>query len=100
MPVILVIQEAEIRRIVVRSQPGQIVLRDPISNNPITKIELVEWLKVKALSSSPSNSKNKKKKLKWKEIKGGPSVLNLTILSESSEVLKFIFRYLSITWRP
>jgi hypothetical protein len=26
---------------------------------PVTKIGLVEWLKVKALSSSPSTSKNK-----------------------------------------
>jgi hypothetical protein len=34
----------------------------PISKKPITKIGLVEWLKVKALSSSPSNSKNKQTK--------------------------------------
>jgi hypothetical protein len=36
-------------------------LRDPISNKPITKIGLVEWLKMKALSSSPSTAKKKKK---------------------------------------
>jgi hypothetical protein len=41
MPVILAPQEAESRRIVVRSQPGQIVLPDPI-----LKKGLVEWLKV------------------------------------------------------
>jgi ribosomal protein S21 len=29
-----------------------------------TKIGLVEWLKVKALSSSPSTAKKKKKKIK------------------------------------
>jgi hypothetical protein len=50
MPVILATQEAEIRRIVVRSQPRQIFLRDPISKNPNThthtKKGLVEWLKV------------------------------------------------------
>jgi hypothetical protein len=52
-PVILATQEAEIRKIVVRSQPGQIVLQD-LLKNPFTKIRLVEWLKVKALSSNPS----------------------------------------------
>jgi hypothetical protein len=30
---------------------------------PFTKIGLVEWLKVKALSSSPSTTKKKKKRL-------------------------------------
>jgi hypothetical protein len=29
---------------------------------PFTKVGLVEWLKVKALSSSPSTAKKKKKK--------------------------------------
>jgi hypothetical protein len=37
MPAILATQEAKIRRIAVQSQPRQIVLRDPISKNPITK---------------------------------------------------------------
>jgi hypothetical protein len=46
MPVILALQEAEIRRITVRSQPGQIVLQDPILKKPFTKKGLVEWLKV------------------------------------------------------
>jgi hypothetical protein len=58
-PVILATQEAEIRRIEVQSQLGQRVLQDPILKNPITKIGLVEWLKVKALSSNP-NTKSKK----------------------------------------
>jgi hypothetical protein len=35
-------------------------LRDPISKKPSTKIGLVEWLKVKALSSNPSTKKKKK----------------------------------------
>jgi hypothetical protein len=35
--------------------------RDPISKKPFTKIGLVEWLKVKALSSSPNTTKKKKK---------------------------------------
>jgi hypothetical protein len=34
-------------------------LRDPISKNPSQKIGLVEWLKVKALSSNPSTGKKK-----------------------------------------
>jgi hypothetical protein len=62
MPVILATQEAEIRRIEVRSQPRQIVLRDPLSGKNFTKIGLVEWLKVKALSSSPSTAEKKKEK--------------------------------------
>jgi hypothetical protein len=36
-PIILATQEAEIRRIVVQSQSGQIVLRDPILKNPSQK---------------------------------------------------------------
>jgi hypothetical protein len=35
--------------------------QDPISKNPITKIRLVEWLKVKDLSSSSSTEKEKKR---------------------------------------
>jgi hypothetical protein len=57
MPVILITKEAEIRRISVQSQPQQIVLRDPILKNHHEK-GLVEWLKVKALSSSTSNTQN------------------------------------------
>jgi hypothetical protein len=34
-------------------------LQDPISKKPFTKIGLVEWLKGKALSSSPSTGKKK-----------------------------------------
>jgi hypothetical protein len=40
----------------VPSQPGQIVER-PNLEKPFTKIGLVEWLKVKALSSNPSTAK-------------------------------------------
>jgi hypothetical protein len=36
----------------------------PYLKKPFTKIELVEWLKVKALSSSPSTAKKEKKKKK------------------------------------
>jgi hypothetical protein len=34
----------------------------PYFKKPFTKIGLVEWLKVKALSSSPNTTKQKKKK--------------------------------------
>jgi hypothetical protein len=60
MPVILATQEAEIRRIMVQSQPR-------ILKKPITKKGLVEWLKVKALSLSPSTTKKKKKKKKLQD---------------------------------
>jgi hypothetical protein len=65
-PVILVTQEAEIMRIVVRSQPRQIVHKT-LSQKKKTlhkKTGLVEWLKVKTLSSSPVPQKKKKKKTK------------------------------------
>jgi hypothetical protein len=38
-------QEAEIRRIMVQSQPQANISQDPISKNPSQK-ELVEWLKL------------------------------------------------------
>jgi hypothetical protein len=40
---------------------------------PITKIGLVEWLKVKALLSSPSTAKKKKKKKKKTRMDWGTS---------------------------
>jgi hypothetical protein len=58
-PVILDTQEAEIRRIEVQSQPGQII-PETLSRKTFHKKGLVEWLKVKALSSSPSTTKKKK----------------------------------------
>jgi hypothetical protein len=50
MPIILATQEAEIRKIIVRRQPEQIVceiLSQKKNHNPW----LVEWLKVKTLNS-------------------------------------------------
>jgi hypothetical protein len=44
MPVILATQEAKIRRIEVRSQPGQIVHQTLSRKNPSQK-GLMEWLK-------------------------------------------------------
>jgi hypothetical protein len=46
MPIILVAQEAEIRRLVVRSQFGQIVHKT-LSRKYTSPKGLVEWLKVK-----------------------------------------------------
>jgi hypothetical protein len=37
--------------------------REPISKKPITKIGLMEWLQVKALSSSPRTAKAKRQSL-------------------------------------
>jgi hypothetical protein len=58
MPVILATQEAEIRRIAVPSQPRQTV-HEALSQKTLYKKGLVEWLKMKALSSSPSTTKKK-----------------------------------------
>jgi hypothetical protein len=56
-PVILATQEAEISRIAVRGQPRANSSQDPTWKKPITKIRLVEWLKVKVLSSNLSTTK-------------------------------------------
>jgi hypothetical protein len=61
MLVILNTQEAEIRRITVRSQHGQKV-HETLSQKILHKKGLMEWFKAKALSSSPSTAKKKKKK--------------------------------------
>jgi hypothetical protein len=45
-PVILATQEAEIKRIEVRSQPGQNSWQDPFLKKTYHKKGLVEWLKV------------------------------------------------------
>jgi hypothetical protein len=60
-------QEAAIRRITVQSQPGQIVCKALSQKTLSQKIGLVEWLKVKNLSSSPRTVKKKKIKRKTKE---------------------------------
>jgi hypothetical protein len=53
-------QKAKIRRIMVRSQPMRIV-PEILSQKKkkITKRGLVEWLKVKVLSSNPSTKRKK-----------------------------------------
>jgi hypothetical protein len=53
-PIILATQEA------VQSQPREIVCETLSSKNPLTKKVLVEWLKVKVLSSNPVLQKKKK----------------------------------------
>jgi hypothetical protein len=52
---------AEIRKIVVQSQPRQIVLQTLSQKKTHHKNGLIEWLKVKALSSNPSTTGKKKK---------------------------------------
>jgi hypothetical protein len=56
MPIVLATQEAEIRRIMIQSQPRQIVCETLSRKKPLYKKGLVEWLKVEALSSKPSNT--------------------------------------------
>jgi hypothetical protein len=60
--VILTTQVAEVRRVSVQSQPGQMVLQT-LSRKTTG---LVEWLKVKGLSSNPSREKKKRSKKKKK----------------------------------
>jgi hypothetical protein len=56
-PVILATQEAEIRGIAVQSQNRK---KKKCLQDPISKLGLVEWLKVKALNSSLSTAKTNK----------------------------------------
>jgi hypothetical protein len=61
---ILATQEADIRRIAVQSQPRQIVCKT-LSRKTLSQKGgggMVEWFKVKALSSSPRTSKTKQNK--------------------------------------
>jgi hypothetical protein len=67
-PVILATQEEEIKRIAVRSQPWGNSSEALSQKKPFTKKKkkkkkglVVEWLKVKTLSSSPSIKKKKKR---------------------------------------
>jgi hypothetical protein len=62
-PIIPATQEAEIRRSAVQSQPGEIVW-ETLSQKNHHKKEMVEWLKVKVLSSSFITAKKKKVKAK------------------------------------
>jgi hypothetical protein len=59
--VILATQEAEIRRIIAAKPASTNSSRDPILKKPITKTGLVEWLKMKTPSSSPSTEGGEKK---------------------------------------
>jgi hypothetical protein len=77
MPVILATQEAEIRRITVQSQQGQIFSRSHLEKT-LHKKGLVEWFKVKTQSSYSSTKKKKKKQTKNKETKT-PNLLYLQL---------------------
>jgi hypothetical protein len=73
VPVILATQEAEIRRIAVRSQLGQTVPQNLISKNPSQK-RAVEWLKVKALRSTTQYLKKKKEHITLKAVQWGNKI--------------------------
>jgi hypothetical protein len=60
-PVIQATEEAEIRRIEVQSQPGQVV-QETLSRKYPSEKGLTEWFKVKTPSSNPSTTKKKKRK--------------------------------------
>jgi hypothetical protein len=64
-PVIIATQEADIRRKAVQSQPRQIVHKTLSQKTLSQKVGLVEWLKVKALSSSPPKKLLERSKLKF-----------------------------------
>jgi hypothetical protein len=70
MPIILVTQEAEIRRIIVRSQPRQIVRETPSQKTYHKKraggvAQVVEHLPRKSEALS-SNKKKNRKTLRWR----------------------------------
>jgi hypothetical protein len=44
----------------VPASPAREIVHESLSLKPFTNIGLVEWLKMKALSSNPSSAKNKK----------------------------------------
>jgi hypothetical protein len=90
-PVILATEEAEIRRIEVQSLSGLDPIWKILHTHTHTQVGLVEWLLVKALSSSPSTAKRERKKfekLNWK-----PGVVahtsNPTTRSLRQEVCEF-----------
>jgi iron only hydrogenase large subunit-like protein len=60
MPIILATQEAEIRRVAIQSQMGQIV-QETLSQKTYHRKGLAKCLKVWALSSNPCTAKKKKK---------------------------------------
>jgi hypothetical protein len=69
MPIVLATQETEIRRVRVKSQPGQTVYETLCPKHPtqkragrVAKVKECQPSKHQALSSSHSNKKNKKKK--------------------------------------
>jgi hypothetical protein len=66
MLIILAMQEAEIRRIMVQSQLKANSSQDP-HKTPFTKW-LVEWLKVYALSSSPNTTKRNSKNRRVEQV--------------------------------
>jgi hypothetical protein len=61
-------QEAEIRKIMVRSQPGQIVLQDPISKNPSQKQGWWSGSKWKSWVQTPV-LKEKERDFDWGNLK-------------------------------
>jgi hypothetical protein len=63
MPVILATEEAEIGGSWFKVSLEKYLVR-PYLEKPFTKIGLVKWLKVKALSSSPSTEKKRGRKLR------------------------------------
>jgi hypothetical protein len=74
--VFLATQEAEIGRIEVQSQLRHIVHDTLSRKKPFTKIGLVEWLKVKALSSNSSTIKENKKHTQSKQTAATTKKLN------------------------
>jgi hypothetical protein len=60
-PVILAIQEAEIRRVTVRSQPGQII-RETLAQKPLHKNRAGEMAQGESPEFKPKYRKNKNKK--------------------------------------
>jgi hypothetical protein len=89
-PVILATQETEIRRIMVRSQPRQIV------HETLSQKNHKKWLEVKAMSSNPSIILKNKKDRKEDALNSYQSSLNSTSLIRTFLIISSFFSVLSL----
>jgi hypothetical protein len=67
----------------------------PYLQKPVTKIELVEWLKVKALRSNPSTAKKKKEKKTNSENKNEVAWMHKAKMRTLASIFAFVSEHKS-----